>query len=315
MATARIETTDPDQFNEIVEPVVGLVKTRKRHIGRFSARVETGCVSRIGVMVQKTRNICVRYDAHRPHTLAIVPLSGVFELNYGDRSSAFDKHTAKVTCTAEPFTFRAETATVLQVRIDNSLLRDASARLTRCGDGRSPEFSFELNLRTEAGRSFCLQANTIWSHMHADTIRDTQAAAAEQVELATHFLFATNPPSMASLDEHGSASNHATEAVQRVEDWIMSNLSEPICRADLCDVSGLHVRTLTREFTEKYNVGPMQFVRQQRLDAIRRILLTTDESENTVTRIAQDYCMFHLGRFAHEYWLRYHELPAATLAR
>lgn len=313
MATACVETTDPDQFNKIVEPVVGLVKTRKKHIGRFSARIETGCMSRIGVMVQKVRNICVRYETPELHTLVIVPLSGVFEVNDGYRSSAFDKHSAKVTCAVEPFTFRAEAATVMAVRIDNALLRDVSARLTGCGDGHPP--SSELNLHTKAGRSFCLQANMVWSHMHTDTIGETQAAAAEQVELATYFLFATNSPDATSLDGHCSASNHTALAIQRVEDWIMSNLSEPICRADLCDVSGLHVRTLTREFTEKYKVGPMQYVRQQRLDAIRRILLTTDESENTVTRIAQDHCMFHLGRFAHEYRLRYHELPGATLAR
>ena len=310
-----IETSDPGQLNETVEPIVGPVEIRKHHIGRFSARVETGRVSGIGVMVQKVRNICVHYATHKRHTLVIVPLRGAFEVEDESTCGAFDKHIAKVTHNAEPFTFRADAAAVLVVRMDNALLHDASARLTQCGEGSSLKFSSELDLRTEAGRSFHLQANIAWSLMHADTIRDAQAAEAEQVELATSFLLATTPPGAVSLVEDGSTSIHIAAAIRRVEDWIMSNLSDSFCRADLCEISGLHVRTLAREFSQKHNVGPMQFVRQQRLDAIRRILLTTNRSENSVTRIAQDYGMFHLGRFANEYRLRFHELPTTTLAR
>ena len=136
--------------------------------------------------------------------------------------------------------------------------------------------------------------------------------AALESELATQFLLAANQAG-APLDGQDKVPNAV--AIQRAQDWIMSNLAEQITRAELSAISGLRVRTLTRGFQFKYGVSPMQFVRDRRLDAVRNTLLAGPADEISVTRVAEDYGLYHFGRFSHDYRLRFHELPIRTLKR
>ncbi|MGI9327045.1 MAG: helix-turn-helix domain-containing protein, partial [Pseudomonadales bacterium] len=64
-----------------------------------------------------------------------------------------------------------------------------------------------------------------------------------------------------------------------------------------------------------HGVGPMQFVREVRLDAIRQALLCGRPEETSVTRIAEDFGLSHLGRFANAYQRRFCERPIDTLKR
>ena len=161
------------------------------------------------------------------------------------------------------------------------------------------------------GQTFLQLTHALFSDLHGGANARPQKAAAGR-ELAAQFLLAMNQ-SGTPLDRHDKIANAV--AIQRTHDWIMSNLAEQITRAELCAISGLHVRTLTRGFRLKYGVSPMQFVRDRRLDAVRNTLLAGPADEISVTRVAEDYGLYHLGRFSHDYRLRFHELPTRTLTR
>jgi AraC-like DNA-binding protein len=60
-------------------------------------------------------------------------------------------------------------------------------------------------------------------------------------------------------------------------------------------------------------MGPMQFVRARRLDAVNRLLLGLNPCAATVTEIALDYGFHHLSRFAADYQRTFGELPSETL--
>ena len=113
----------------------------------------------------------------------------------------------------------------------------------------------------------------------------------------------------------GESTRDGRRKLRRVEEWIAENLDEPISRAVLCEVGGLDVRALSRAFRRRHDVGPMQYVRARRLEAINQELVGKAPGEATVTDVAIAYGFHHLGRFAADYWRAFGELPSETLTR
>lgn len=79
--------------------------------------------------------------------------------------------------------------------------------------------------------------------------------------------------------------------------------------ADLARLSGLSARSLQYAFREKYQLTPMQYVRQVRLDRVHDDLAA---GAGTVADIAAYWGFTNPGRFARAYRDRFNEYPAAT---
>lgn len=102
------------------------------------------------------------------------------------------------------------------------------------------------------------------------------------------------------------------KTIRRAREYIGNNIQQSITVDELAAVTGVAAATLTKHF--KYYLGhsPMEYVREQKLEAVRRILRHADP-ETSVTDIAIQYAFNHLGRFAEYYRRRYGELPSDTL--
>jgi transcriptional regulator GlxA family with amidase domain len=105
-----------------------------------------------------------------------------------------------------------------------------------------------------------------------------------------------------------------SEAVRRAAGFIRINGHEPICIGDIAMASGTSVRTLYRSFVREYGTTPMQYLKRWRLDRIREELLSAGP-DTTVTRVAFEYGVTHLGRFAQEYSRAFGESPSETRCR
>lgn len=82
--------------------------------------------------------------------------------------------------------------------------------------------------------------------------------------------------------------------------------------SDLIMISGTSRSTLYRDFQATLNMSPMDYLRQYRLDKIRKILLQK-KNNMSISRLAYDCGFKHLGRFSQEYHQKYGELPSETL--
>jgi len=103
-----------------------------------------------------------------------------------------------------------------------------------------------------------------------------------------------------------------SEAVRRAAGYISVNGHEPICTGDIARASGISVRTLYRSFVREYGTTPMQYLKRWRMDRVRVKLLSAGPG-TTVTRVAFEYGVTHLGRFAQEYSRAFGEAPSETL--
>lgn len=108
--------------------------------------------------------------------------------------------------------------------------------------------------------------------------------------------------------------HHRRQVVARVRDYLNSGMPAPVSIDTLCGIAHVSQRTLHNSFTSILGVSPMQFIRLNRLNNVRRRLCEPD-AHSTVGQIASDWGFYHLGQFAQDYRRLFGETPSATLSR
>lgn len=103
------------------------------------------------------------------------------------------------------------------------------------------------------------------------------------------------------------------ELVKQVQRWMDDNPGQPVTLADLCQVAYVSRRSLIQGFRDHLGMGPMQYLKLQRLHSVRRALLRSDPCEATVTEVAAEHGFLNAGHFARDYQRLFGERPSATL--
>lgn len=101
----------------------------------------------------------------------------------------------------------------------------------------------------------------------------------------------------------------------------MDHLDQPLTLtltltlAQICQAVCSSQRSLQYGFQEMLGMGPMAFVKVQRLHGIRRALIYTDPKPETVAQIAHQWGFLSPGHFTRDYKTMFGELPSETLHR
>jgi len=103
------------------------------------------------------------------------------------------------------------------------------------------------------------------------------------------------------------------EIVAQARDYMTANLHRPITLAELSTAVHASRRSLIYGFQDIFGMGPMAYLKQQRLNGVRQALLLADPKHETVAHIAHNWGFYSLGHFAHDYQYLFGELPSATL--
>lgn len=105
----------------------------------------------------------------------------------------------------------------------------------------------------------------------------------------------------------------APRDVKRVLDYIEAQLSEPLTLAELAEIGGVPVRTLSGHFTRFVGSSPINYIRHRRMVHVHAALASGDYA--SVTEVSVKYGITSLGRFAGEYRALFGESPSQTLRR
>lgn len=104
-------------------------------------------------------------------------------------------------------------------------------------------------------------------------------------------------------------------AVRRAQEYMAAHAEQPLSLADVCREAGCSARTLQMAFREHAGRGPMEFLREIRLDRVRAELrVSAGVAGTSVREVAQKYGFLHLGHFAAQYRARFGERPSETRA-
>ncbi|MBT2501281.1 helix-turn-helix domain-containing protein [Curtobacterium sp. ISL-83] len=96
---------------------------------------------------------------------------------------------------------------------------------------------------------------------------------------------------------------------------VHAHAAEDVTVAELSAVAGLSVRSVQESFRRVFDVSPLTYLRQVRLDRVRDELLMLDPSAGAVGDVARRWGFAHLGRFSAAYHERFGEYPKQTLRR
>jgi transcriptional regulator GlxA family with amidase domain len=102
------------------------------------------------------------------------------------------------------------------------------------------------------------------------------------------------------------------QLIDRFEEVALLNVSNYVHVADLCRLAGINERTLSRAFRSVRGIRPYRYVRNIRLNEVRRALASEDI---TVTEAAMQFGFRELGRFGVLYRAAFGESPSQTRRR
>jgi transcriptional regulator GlxA family with amidase domain len=93
------------------------------------------------------------------------------------------------------------------------------------------------------------------------------------------------------------------------------NMPGPVAVADMASAAGVSVRTLQREFRDRFATTPSDYLRKTRLDGVRHDLLRIrqGQAEGSVTDVALRWGFTHLGWFGVHYRRQFGESASRTL--
>lgn len=101
-------------------------------------------------------------------------------------------------------------------------------------------------------------------------------------------------------------------SVRRAQEFMSAHADQALTLAAVCNAAGCSARSLQQAFRQHMGQGPMDFLRDQRLERVRAELLTAQAG---VRDTAEKYGFLHLGHFAAQYRARFGERPSDTQAR
>lgn len=98
-------------------------------------------------------------------------------------------------------------------------------------------------------------------------------------------------------------------------DFIAAHTSQPVHLEDLCRAMNLSRRGVEMVFRDTLGLGPIAYLRHQRLHGARRALREASPAPGNVKKVALDWGFLHLGRFSHAYHQLFGEGPSETMVR
>lgn len=102
------------------------------------------------------------------------------------------------------------------------------------------------------------------------------------------------------------------QVMDELSSWIRHNLHHSMQLSDLCRQSGYSERSLRNLFQERFQCGPVQWIRQQRMELARDKLLQADASI-TITIVAQSVGYQHLSQFSRDFYQTFGQRPSDLL--
>lgn len=99
----------------------------------------------------------------------------------------------------------------------------------------------------------------------------------------------------------------------KAEEFLRGRLMENVGLLDLCTELGVSARTLQYAFQEQFGVGPIEYFRMLRLNAVRDQLKQAAGVGPRVRQIAGRFGFSHFSNFAADYRRQFGELPSKTL--
>jgi AraC-like DNA-binding protein len=304
--------TDPIAFEEYLAPIGGEVNIRPMKGDQFRAKINMRMMQAAGLFTIDADSFFAQKAPQQDFFGFTIPLNAPFVVSESGTDQAYGRHNAHLLSPDNPFTFKCEKnchAMACNIFVDP--LTQYKERVLQESSSSKQQFpNANISLISAEGSKAFRTMVRAWVALGTDSL-SINAMFLREIEddLLSSFLL---------LVEEAHAQKKETRlparfAIGRTEEYISANLEKVITRDDLADVANVSIRSLSRGFKGKYGLGPMEYVRQRRLDACYGRLRGSGPSETTISEVAMSHGFGHIGKFAITYKQAFGEAPSTTL--
>jgi AraC-like DNA-binding protein len=273
-----------------------------------------------------TDNVSLNYVQYGPEVdiepgylgdfyLLQIPLRGGSAVRCGAQQIYADPNLASLPSPTERLSMRwADDSPHLIVRLSKSAVRQQLEQLAQTPLQTS--LVFDLGVPLNAPRLaplFDFVEYLCATLDNSNVLYGTPMARQAEGYLLSSLLMLASHNHMHLLDQ-ASRRPLLPRTVRRAQDFLHGHALEPLSLADVCHHLGVSARALQMAFKHDTGQSPMAFLRDVRLDLVRKTLLTgAPHAKTMVSDVAAQHGFLHLGHFAAQYRARFGELPAQTL--
>jgi AraC-like DNA-binding protein len=309
----QFESADSDEVSDRIGALVPGVDIRPAAPGDFGAAIRGFAFPASRMMSIELQNGEARVPESRAFVSATFVRRRGFEVCERRCRDFLVPFCAHLTAFRSNVCFQPATGgQVIATLFDDDLILSHAAESSLRIDALLDWLPVQLDLRRKCGRAFVQLLREFEDDFMIDCApRVSLAFAAEsESELIGSFLEVCYE--QAGYPSKGSL---YSERIDRAEEFLRHSLAEPVTLVAIAAAADTSVRTLMRGFRNRFGVSPMQHLRALRLDGAHRVLERAAPDELSVTRVALDHGLPHLGRFASDYGRRFGERPSDTLRR
>ncbi len=99
------------------------------------------------------------------------------------------------------------------------------------------------------------------------------------------------------------------KTLQRARNYMLNHMDTHVSVHDISEVAGVSERTLQRLFRREFELGPLQYLKAQRLEAVRHALIQESSNGVSISTLAFRHGFAHMGRFSMDFKLQFGSLP------
>ena len=203
----------------------------------------------------------------------------------------------------------------LIVRLDRNSLETHTRSLLHSPLGQSLRFELAMDVASGAARDWheSLMSLIRLADNHEGILHHPLAVADMERALMTGLLVAQ--PNTYSHLLHTHTSDEVRTPTETVIALIDMHPERDYTVVGLAHMVGVSVRTLQKQFRQQVGLPPSSYLRQVRLERVREELTVMTGVDKKVSDVAARWGIYHFGRFASEYFKKYHEMPSETVRR
>lgn len=237
-------------------------------------------------------------------------LSGSVVALAGDREVVVQPGWASVHSAGQPHVLRVTPGSeLIGLKLSRGLVEGELAALLGRPVTEPVRLAAPFDLRSAPGRSWLSLAQLVLAEMSRPGLLDGALIQKQYVRTLVAGLLTAQPHNYSDALQHGHAPLRP-RTLRRAQEYVHANFAAPITVTDMALAAGSSVRRMQEAFAEHLDTSPMTYLRDVRLDHVRRLLAA---GRGTVTDVAQECGFSHLGRFSAAYRERFGELPSQTL--
>ncbi|OAP39866.1 AraC family transcriptional regulator [Sinorhizobium glycinis] len=168
-----------------------------------------------------------------------------------------------------------------------------------------------LDTDSAAGSRLAALGSLLWDCFDVAGEDRVSATATNHLFQAAMVMILESVPHNYSARLHKPMSPAMPRNLKRAIEYMVANIAHPMSVADIAREAGTSVRALQTAFQQFKDTTPLNFLRQMRLEGVRRTL--SDEANTlSIAQVARAWGFTHMGRFSAVYHDAFGQPPSET---